>query len=143
MNCSHCQIHERRLWTFQARLGFEEVEKGNWIFLKRCPQCDQLWCEVPHEPFASFSFWAAWPYSIKEWKRLSETEEALILHEWHTNVIREEFDSLPEKEKADIESWRDRTYREFNVIDRDPDFKYCNSSSDLEKHIENLCEQGS
>ena len=135
MKCKECLYPQRRLWTYLVYPEFIDLKTGNWISLKKCPACDQLWCEVPYEPYAAFKFWAAWPYSIEEWERLNKIDSALILHEWHSSVIREDFKTLPEKEKEAVEHWRDRSYRNYNPIDRKPDNKYCTESSDLDKYI--------
>jgi hypothetical protein len=142
MNCTVCQHPTRRLWTYQVHPDFIHIQTGNWISLKECPECHQYWCEVPHEPYASFPFWTAWPYSKSEWVRLNTMDDALILHEWHTNIIREDFAGLPPIDQEAVEAWRNRTYRNFNAIDQTPEFRYCNSSSAIETYITTNSEQG-
>jgi hypothetical protein len=89
--------------------------------LRRCPECSQLWCEVPHEPYASFTFLTAWPYDQEAWQRVHDLDNAATLHEWHDAVIRENRKGLSQQEREAIERWRDRTYRHYNPIDRGPD----------------------
>lgn len=115
-----------------------DIEATNWMALQKCPICEHLWCDVPHEPYASFDFWTAWPFSEEEWKRLIRIDQGLILHEWHDAIIREDFRLLPRREFDAVEGWRNRTYRHYNPIDRGPDVqkpRYCETSEDISRYI--------
>jgi hypothetical protein len=107
--------------------------------LLKCPDCGQLWCEVPHEPYASFLFWTAWPSTEEQWRRLIQIDQGRILHDWHDAVLREDYALLEGEEKEAVAFWRERTYRHYNPIDRSPEFskpKYCSTSKDIEKYVE-------
>jgi len=137
MKCTQCQFPERKLWTYASHPDFETIETGNWVILEKCSHCGQLWCKVPYEPYSSFPFWTAWQYTEEEWKRLNEIDNAMILHEWHANVIREELERLTKEDLEAVDAWRDRTYKQFNPIDKNPEFKYCSSSEEIENYIQN------
>jgi hypothetical protein len=68
-------------------------------------------------------FLTAWPYKPELFRQLDARENAVILHEWHDAVIRENWHRLSSEEVAWIEQWGDRTYRHYNPIDRGPEMK--------------------
>lgn len=132
--CDTCGRPQRSLWTFENYPQLAEVKVGNWIALQRCPECSALWCEVPHEPYASFTFLTAWPFDEQAWQSVHDIDEARPLHEWHDAVIRENWEELPRPEREAVERWRDRTYRHYNPIDRGPEVpkpKYIHVASEL------------
>ncbi len=133
--CETCERPERSLWTFLNYPKLLEVVVGNWVMLRRCPECEALWCEVPHEPYASFVFLTAWPYDEQTWQSVHEIENGIVLHEWHDAVIREQWQNLADPEREAVEQWRDRTYRHYNPIDRGPEVR-------PPRHIENPSELG-
>ena len=111
-----------------------DVKVGNWVTLQRCPSAMHFGGEVPHEPYASFTFLTAWPYDERIWQIANDTDQAMPLHEWHDAVIRESWMELPASERDAVERWRDRTYRHYNPIDCGPDMpqpKYIKKTSDL------------
>lgn len=118
--CAECGAPERRLWSFALYRTFKVVAVENWMSLKECEACGRLWCEVPHEPYASFSFWTLWPGTREQWARLILKDAGRACPGWHDSVIREDYLLLPKDEQVAIEQWRDRTYRRFNPIDHGP-----------------------
>ena len=132
--CDTCGRPRRELWTFLEYPELTEVAVGSWMSLRRCPACKALWCEVPHEPYASFTFLTFWPYDEATWQAVHDLDAAQTLHEWHGAVIRERWTALSAAEKSAVEKWRDRTYRHYNPIDRgldDPQPKRIRHASDL------------
>ena len=121
--CPTCQSPERVLWTFGNYPRLPDVQVGNWMTLHQCRDCGAHWCSVPHEPHGGYVFLTAWPYRAELFARLNERDDAAILHEWHDAVIRENWMHLSAEEIAWIEQWRDRTYRNYNPIDRGPEKK--------------------
>jgi hypothetical protein len=119
--CETCEHPERSLWSYCNYPRLPDVAVGSWMALKQCPTCHAFWCEVPHEPYASFTFLTAWPYDEATWRRIHSLDDAKTLHEWHDAVIRERWQSLSVDERKAIEQWRDRTYRHYNCIDRGPE----------------------
>jgi len=138
MSCSTCEADERSLWTYGRPPALVRRIVGNWNFLEACETCGTLWIMVPHEPYASFTFWTRWPSTFEEWRRLDGKDEARIVHEWHDAVLRETWSALPEDERAYVEAWRERTYRHYNPIDRGPEMPrptHVRRASDLQKYL--------
>ena len=136
--CEICERPGRTIWTFGRRPTLEDVSVGNWNSLEKCAGCGSLWVSVPHEPYASFPFWTWWPSDETNWSQLNERDSALIVHEWHNAVIREQWPSLPDDEQVHVERWRDRTYRHYNPIDRGPDVgrpKFVETVADVSKYL--------
>lgn len=136
--CQTCDRPTRSLWTYDNYPKLVDVTVGNWMSLQRCSECGALWCSVPHEPYASFTFLTAWPYDERAWQAIHDIDEARHLHEWHDAVIREHWQELPNDERDAVERWRDRTYRHYNPIDRGPDVpkpKYIQVASDLASFV--------
>jgi hypothetical protein len=119
--CKTCGFPERTLWTFHNCPKLPDVAVGNWMALKQCPDCRAYWCEVPHEPYAAFTFLTFWPYDADAWQRVHSLDNGNALHEWHDAVLREQWQSLTDDEQEAIQRWRDRTYCHYNPIDRGPD----------------------
>ena len=139
--CPTCGHPPRVLWPFAEPEGLRDRFRGNWIFLKECPQCSELWAEVPHEPFASFPILARWPYDEATFRALNARDEGLILHEWHNAVLRERWSDLPPDEQEGIEAWRDRTYRRYNPIDRtleEAPPRFVRESREIEEYVDEL-----
>lgn len=139
--CSTCESPERVLWTYASYPTLDEVALGNWMCLRRCPDCGHLWCEVPHEPYASFTFLTSWPYAQDDWQRIHDQDNATTLHEWHDAVIRENWQGLASQEREAIDRWRDRTYRHYNPIDRGPDVpipKKIKRASDIDRVLRDV-----
>ncbi|MTJ00373.1 MAG: hypothetical protein FH752_17315 [Marinobacter adhaerens] len=113
---------------------------ANWISLKLCPECGTLWCFVPYEPYASFSFLVKWPYDEKCFGSIAEIGDARVLHEWHGAFLRENWRSLVTDEIEAIDRWRQCTYMSHNPIDKDlaeyPN-KYLSSASEIVRYAEN------
>lgn len=83
----------------------------------------------------------AWPYDVSSFNKLNETDNALVLHEWHDAIIRENWQSLTPEEVEWVEQWRGRTYRHYNPIDRGTDVKppkYVNESKQISAIINDL-----
>ena len=121
-SCEFCGAPQRSLHVYGRAPALEELETGDWLTLDACPECSQLWVEVPYEPYAAFTFWAAWPGTEDQFWRLHEIEQAQPIHEWHKAVIRQQGPQLEGEDLEAIEKWRDRTSRNHNPIDR-PDFE--------------------
>jgi len=68
-------------------------------------------------------FLTAWPYTSELFHKLNARDDAIILHEWHDAVIRENWERLSPEEISWVEQWRTRTYRHYNPIDRGPEMK--------------------
>lgn len=74
------------------------------------------------------------------WQHLNERDDARIIHEWHDAVLRETWTKLPIDERAHVDTWRDRTYRNFNPIDLSsavnaPKPRYIERAADLAKYL--------
>lgn len=93
---------------------------GNWMLLKVCPECGQLWCEVPHGPGATYSLAAAWPFSRGDFHRLNGLENARILHEWHMAMVRENLGGLPDSERSAVEDLLARLGSGHGVVEHGP-----------------------
>jgi hypothetical protein len=136
--CPFCGYPDRELLTPAHMPRLRRVEMGNWILLKSCPECGQLWCEVPHGPWASYSLAAAWPCGRGEFRRLNDVENARILHEWHMAVVRRRAGSLPPSERTGVEQWLRRLGDGHGVVDNGPwrlAPEYVREPSDLELYI--------
>jgi hypothetical protein len=137
MGCSSCEAPTRQLWTFGIHPQFNGVGSGEWNTLEECLECAALWVGVPHEPYGSCHFWTPWPADVAAWRRLNAREHALIIHEWHNAVLRENWQLLSPPELKHIEWWRIRTNRSLNAIDRNGErpVRYVENSADLRQFL--------
>jgi hypothetical protein len=86
------------------------IKIGNWIELVRCPGCEQSWCVVPHEPYASFLYAVLWQHSVQEWEQIHNLDEAQTLHRWHIARLQELRSSATEQDVKEIEWHQKRSY---------------------------------
>ena len=137
MVCSSCEMPVRHLWTFGMHPQFIGVGSGDWNTLEQCAECGALWVCVPHEPYESCRFWTPWSSDAATWRRLNAREHALIIHEWHNAVLRENWELLSPPELEHVEWWRNRTYRSLNAIDRKNErpVQYVEKSTDLQSYL--------
>jgi len=138
VSCSSCEAPDRVIWSYGRPPKLSCRDVGNWNSLEQCESCSALWVSVPHEPYASFTFWTLWPSDAVVWRRLNDRENGRIIHEWHDALLREAWEKLPEEERAHVEAWRVRTYRHYNPIDRGPDVPlphYVKNSADLQAYL--------
>ncbi len=101
--------------------------------MAKCSPCSQLWCEVAYEPFASFSFWAAWPWDVDAWLNLLTKNEGLAYYEWHEAVLVEEHENLSKEEREAVEFWRRRSSGRTPIDHRTP--RFVETSADLQKFL--------
>ncbi len=118
--CPCCGYPERELLTPGCLPEMRRVEMGNWMTLKRCPECGQLWCEVPHGAGASYRLAAAWPCDRANFHRLNGLENARILHEWHMAMVRENLDLLPDAERSGVADLLANLGSGHGVVDHGP-----------------------
>lgn len=131
--CSTCEFPSRRVWTFQEHPEFASEHRDGWAQLDRCPECNQLWCRVGYEPYASFAFWAAWPSTKEAWINVLNRDNGLPYYEWHEAVVVEEHMNLTKAERDAVEAWRRRAYGHTPIDERKP--RYCRASSDIQQFI--------
>jgi hypothetical protein len=139
--CSKCGYPGRVLWTYHNYPELVESKVGNWVSLKTCGECKQLWVEVPHEPYAAFTFITAWEHDSATWSSVHDIDEGQVIREWHNAVIREHWEGLPAEEVQAVEEWRDRTYRAHNPIDQGgslPPPRHIEKTGDLNAIIANI-----
>lgn len=137
--CRTCESEKRDIWTYLKIPEIPDIKVANWISLKKCSECNALWCEVPYEPYASFKFLVKWPYGLEQFNYVSQIDNALILHEWHGAFIRENWQSLSRQETDAINQWRERTYMSHNPIDKDfneKPLKYLYHSKSIQDYVQ-------
>ena len=132
--CTTCQFPTRRLWTFQHHPEFASEHRDGWARLDLCPHCGQLWCRVGYEPYASFTFWAAWPSTKKAWIKILNRDHGLPYYEWHEAVVIEDHAKLPKAESDAVAAWRSRARGRTPIDERRP--RYCPRSSDIQRFID-------
>ncbi|MEJ1397535.1 MAG: hypothetical protein RPU52_08445 [Candidatus Sedimenticola sp. (ex Thyasira tokunagai)] len=94
---------------------------------------------MPYEPYGGFIFLVKWPYAEELFSSISEIDNSLILHEWHSAFIRENWLSLNENEIDAINKWRQRTYMNYNPIDKnltENPVKYVATTEDITKYVQ-------
>ena len=136
--CSCCGYPDRELLTPGCSSTLKRVEMGNWVTLKRCPECGQLWCEVPHGSGASYRLAAAWPCTRADFHRLNGLENARILHEWHVAMLRQNLHMLPDPERVGVEELLDGRESEHGVVDYGPwrfNPRFVRRPEDLERYV--------
>jgi hypothetical protein len=141
MACDQCGSPEREIWTFGRQPTLKRIDTGNWVWLDQCERCGVFWCCVPHEPHAAFNFWTRWPADRAAWRAVHDIDGARTLHAWHDAVLRARWQDLPDEERRAVESWRDRTHRNYNPIDRsDAEWSALpiQRASDLKKVLEGV-----
>ncbi|MDP8051242.1 hypothetical protein QJU23_02240 [Pasteurella atlantica] len=117
--CKKCESEKRNLWTFKNYPKLDRINNGYWVSLVKCPECLQYWLESLHEPYSSFLFLTKWNFDEKEFSRLVETDDLIQLQEIHDKVIIDNWKFLPLDEQEAVNSWRKRTYYQYNPIDED------------------------
>lgn len=120
--CDACGRPDRTLWGCGKFPKLPDVDKGNYITLQRCENCEALWCLSPYEPYLSFEFLAAWPHNQQIWRAVHNLDDGSTLLSWHEAMIREHWIELPDDERKHVEYWRKRSYGH-NPIDRSPSMK--------------------
>lgn len=116
MGCQKCQSPDRALWI-GTKLPLDEVRRGNWSVLYRCPTCGSLWQGGSYEPYDSVKALSFWPYTSEQWDHVHSIEDGRITIEWQDAHIREHWQELPESKREYTQWWRRRTYHQFNPID--------------------------
>ena len=87
--CKNCQYPERSLWAVGPPYpGWDTIEAANFVSLVRCPECKQLWIEIPYEPFASFRYAVRWPFSESVFSMTMNKDAGLTLSRWHEAEVR-------------------------------------------------------
>lgn len=121
MSCSFCEAPERRLWAPDSQQDrLERIHLGNWMTLDRCPECEQLWCRVPHEPYGAFWYAVPWQYSPKDWRRLHDLDDGKTLHKWHVARVQELAAFLDSADQSTVAHHRRRSYGR-NPVDESPE----------------------
>ena len=137
--CRTCESDNRNIWTYTNAPSLPDIKVANWISLQKCPECGALWCEVPYEPYGSFKFLVKWPYDEACFSSISSIDNSLILHEWHSAFIRENWESLNNNEIEAINKWRHRTYMNYNPIDKnlkENPAKYLATANGIAKYVQ-------
>ncbi len=117
ISCKKCESEKRNLWTFKNYPKLNRIKNGYWLSLVQCPECLQYWIESFHEPYSSFAFLTKWDFDEKEFLRLLEIDNSSKLHEIHDKMIVDNWELLPPDEQEAIDTWRKRTYYQYNPID--------------------------
>jgi hypothetical protein len=111
MNCSKCGAPEREMWTPSSNQpDWVSVKFGNWIKLGSCLDCDRMWCVVPHEPYASFPYAVLWQYSVNDWIKIHDLDEAKTLHTWHIARLQELRSTATDQDEKEIEWHQKRSF---------------------------------
>jgi hypothetical protein len=66
--------------------------------------------EVPWEPYGSFPYLVAWPFSKQDWLRLGVDDDGEMLHNWHHATLAESLSALTAEEITAVEAHRERSY---------------------------------
>ena len=89
MICKNCQRESRELWAIGPPYpDLLAVLAGNFVILKRCEECNQLWLESFYEPFAAFRYAVKWPKTVKSFEVMSDLDQSTTLCKWHEAQIR-------------------------------------------------------
>lgn len=108
--CSFCRAPERQLWPPDSRQdGLQTEQRGDWMLLDRCPNCGWLWCRVPYEPYASFSYAVLWRHTDGDWQHVYDADDGETLHQWHKATVQRRAASLSAEDQAKLEHHRDRS----------------------------------
>lgn len=89
MRCDVCEFPGRVVWPANRgrKIQLKEICNGNWITLLKCNNCLALWVEVPHEPYAMYSYHVHWKYSVKQWHYINDIDNSNTLHQWHNGMV--------------------------------------------------------
>ena len=89
MICKNCQGESRELWAIGPPYpDLQEVSAGNFVFLKRCNECSQLWLESFYEPFSAFRYAVKWLNAVKSFEVTRDLDQSQTLCDWHKAQIR-------------------------------------------------------
>lgn len=102
--CRICESPARDVWVLHAPKVLELVQRGNWIEIDKCPECDQLWCQVAYEPYASFPYWVAWKYAVEDFRFLHDLDDGNTLNRWHECAVSRGYPRLPDEDKKRAEA---------------------------------------
>jgi len=95
MTCSVCGYPDRRIWPPSNDASkFNDIASENWMFLSSCTSCEALWCGVPYEPYASFTYYVLWERTKEEWFDEINSNDGVKLHDWHLNELNQHRHSL-------------------------------------------------
>jgi hypothetical protein len=116
--CITCEAQIRVIWPPSARQpSLDPLVQQGWLKLLRCPTCGSNWMAVPHEPYAAFVYLSLWKYSTDDWSPLYALDEGLTLTQWADGQVKAAWNSMSERDHADIEHHRKRSFGR-NPIDQ-------------------------
>jgi len=88
LSCTNCGAPDKRIYpALVPHPHLEDEQSQGWNSLKRCDKCNQLWCWVPYEPYASFHYLVSWPHSVEMWLS-SAKEDEVNLFRWFDDQLR-------------------------------------------------------
>ena len=122
--CKICKGDTQELWppSFD-KPKLELIKSGNWVLLKECSSCHQLWVESPYEPYASFVYLVKWNNSIEDWQNLHNKDDGKTLCNWMTYEIRRLYKSCIEDIQKSIINHNQRSYGHYSLtqsVDTNP-----------------------
>jgi len=108
--CKVCHAPKKALWPPNVGPNFDLVEVGNWMYLRRCPDCGCLWVTVPYEPHSVFIYKAYWKWGRENWEKIHAIDNGMTLHQWHKAVVCKVGPTLTGQEQESIQRHYTRSY---------------------------------
>ncbi len=98
---------------------WDAIEAANFVSLVKCPECGQLWVEIPYEPFTSFRYAVRWPYDETTFSNAMGKDAGLTPSKWHEAEVRVLANSADDKTLAHIEAHYRRSSGYVNLTKSD------------------------
>lgn len=107
MACETCKGPGKVVWLpSAARPHLSNENQAEWFDLIVCQDCEKFWVQFPHEPYASYLYLNAWPYSRAFWNYVAGLQDGLTISKWYSYKIREAWPSMSGQERCAVEYHR-------------------------------------